>query len=430
VRGPRRRFLRGSGCVVLAIPVFEALAGLGTSRRRAAAAEPTRRLVMYFVPEGQLDETKMPVSAWFPKAGANPRDFALAPIMQPLLPYKNEILVFKGIDHQSAHVAGSNHESSMVHALTAGGGESVDQSIAARVGGGHRFRSLELGIKTGSGTDGRLSYSSGKSIPSENSPERAFGRLFTSAAADRQVGASGNQALEAIFARRRSVIDAVKVEIEAATREVGAADRPRLDAYLTSLREVEKSLQASQRPAPISCKSPNLEATATDDFAVIGKQHMDILALALACDLTPVASVQWSRSGSGEKYTFLGNTTDTIHHGFSHGQTSPQKREFLQKIYTWYMTQYAYFIAKLKSIDEGGKSVFDSTAVVWFSHFGNGQGHTALNVPYVIAGSAGGRIKVGQFLDFKNVPQSRLFASLGAAMSANVSGGGGLPGVT
>jgi hypothetical protein len=152
---------------------------------------------------------------------------------------------------------------------------------------------------------------------------------------------------------------------------------------------------------------------------------MDILALALACDLTPVATIQWSRSGSGEKYPFLGNTTDTIHHGFSHGQSSPQKREFLQKIYTWYMSQYAYLITKLKEVDEGGRSLFDSSAIVWCSHFGNGQGHTPHNVPYVIAGSAGGKIKVGQFLEFKDVSQSRMFTGLASAFGVSLLGFGG-----
>jgi hypothetical protein len=401
--------LRGAGAA-LALPWLEALDGRGPRPARAQAAP--RRFVAVFSSNGVIQE------AWRP-TGAETA-FELGPSLAPLLPHKSDVVVVQGLTLRckgavhpaamSAWLTGTPADSTFVRGPGNAGwatGPSVDQVIAAEIAkaGRTRFRSLELGVKTESGSDlgGYRMIFSGPSqpIPPENSPLGAFSRLFAS------VGArpGDTAATERLLAQRRSILDAVKGEYARVQARVGAEDRARLEAHLASVREIEADLLAvgSAAPAP-ACGKPAVTDAA--DIPAIAKLHMDIIAAALACDLVRVASLQFMRSGAQNTYPWIG--VDDKHHDLGHrpdGDTAA--RDKLVKIETWYAAQVAYLIARLKE-----RSLLDSTLVLWGNELGVGNTHDTKNAPFVLAGRAGGRLRTGRFVKHPGASHNNLLVSV------------------
>jgi Protein of unknown function (DUF1552) len=144
----------------------------------------------------------------------------------------------------------------------------------------------------------------------------------------------------------------------------------------------------------------------------MGARQIDLLVLALACGQTRVASLQWSRSVSQVRFTWLG-ISDT-HHGLSHmPDTDPDSQTKLTLINQWYASQFANLITKLKSYPEGDGTLFDRCLLFWCNELGKGNIHSRNDAPYVLAGSAGGALKTGRLLQYPgDVPHNNLLVSL------------------
>src|SRR4030095_2876842 len=144
---------------------------------------------------------------------------------------------------------------------------------------------------------------------------------------------------------------------------------------------------------------------------------MYLMILALQCDLTRVASLQWSTAESTviHEWLPLEYPGTKEHHMMPHNesvevsaranmvdqQTALTIRSDLTKIHNWYAQQFAYMLGKLKAIDEGnGKSLLDNMLFFWTNELGEGGKHTYVNVPMVLAGSCGGQLPTGRYLDF------------------------------
>ena len=374
---------------------------------------------------------------WLPQAGANgDTDFTLSPILSPLGPYRADLNVIAGLYQQGG--GGDGHQNGIGGMLTGqslnpgpfqGGansgtsgwaaGVSIDQRIAAAVGGSTRFRSLELGVQVGSADNwSRMSYAgSDRPIPPEESPLGAYARLFGAS------GASPDELMR-MRARRRSVLDAVLGQFNAVSARVSVADRARLDAHATSIREIERRLDAQGMPGG-ACRDPGAPAapalpadiTANDNYPAVGRLQMDLLAMALACDLTRVASLQWSRSVSQVRFTWLDIREG--HHDLSHlPDTDDAAVDKLTRINTWYAEQMAYLVGKLAEAEEAdGTRMLDSSLVLWCNELGKGNSHSRMNAPYVLAGSAGGALATGRFLQYTgDPPHNDLLVSLLNAM--------------
>jgi hypothetical protein len=295
------------------------------------------------------------------------------------------------------------------------GGISVDQRIAAAIGTSTRLRSLELGVEVVSADNwSRMSYlGSNRPVPPEDSPLHAYQRLFG--------GEAGSPAALALLrARRRSVLDAVKGQFAALAARVGASDRARLEAHATSIREIELRLDA-QAVASAACVDPGAPrppaSPSNDDFPAIGALQMDLLVLALACDLTRVASLQWSRAVSQVRHTWLGIREG--HHDLSHlPDDDAAAQAKLTQINTWYASQLAYLAGKMAAIpDVDGKRLLDASLILWCNELGKGNSHSRQNAPYVLLGSAGGALSTGRFLSYPgSPPHNNLLTSLLIAM--------------
>jgi hypothetical protein len=235
-----------------------------------------------------------------------------------------------------------------------------------------------------------------------------------------------------LAAKRKSVIDAAKAQFDSIKTELGAEDRARLEAHLGAIREAEKELVGTPggasgggAPAPttIDCKGPQLGAGGAD-LAVKTKQQMDLVVMALACRLTPVVTLQWSQTGCPETFPWLPEKTTDVYHGWVHNDKGNAAYTAQWKVcMRWFSEQFAYLLGRMKSINEGAGSLLDNSAVVMVSSFGHAGGHSPINVPFVIAGKAGGALKPGQFLDFSGGPQphNRVFITLGKAFGIDMA---------
>lgn len=415
----RRTFLRGASGASIALPLLEAMG-------RGAVPIPKRFVVM-FSPNGTVREN------WLPKGGQT--DFTLSPILSPLEAHRKDIVVVSGVDQQQGG-GGGGHVRGMGCMLTGmpvnaggswegdgswGSGISVDQEIANHIGKDTKFRSLELGVGVGLGPPGgipvtvwtRMSYLGNNSpLPPENSPYKAFARIFAGQGAD----ANGTLRLRA---SRRTVLDGLKAEYTALVAKLGAADRARVDSHLQAIRQIEEALDRSPDGAS-ACEVPKqtaaIDVLKNDNYGVVGRLQIDLMVNAMACDLTRVASLQWSHSVGETRFTWL--DINEGHHEISHkGDSDTTARDQLTKINRWYAEQLAYLIAKLKAVPQEGGTMLDHTLILWCNELGKGNAHSGTDAPYVLAGRAGGTLRTERYLSFQGaVPHNNLLVSLLNAM--------------
>jgi hypothetical protein len=136
-----------------------------------------------------------------------------------------------------------------------------------------------------------------------------------------------------------------------------------------------------------------------DQYLQAGQLQMDLAAAALACDQTRIITLQWSYAESEHLFQFLGHSGN--HHVISHDfSQSGANFEAYNAIQTWYAKQLAYFLGKLDAYQEGDRTLLDNTLVLWATEIGESTQHDLTLMPYVLAGSAGGKIATGRLLDF------------------------------
>jgi len=408
----RRALLRGIGGTAIALPWLEAM-----TENNAQAASPPRRIIFVFSQNGSLFDRFVPTT------DASGSITAMSKMLAPLDPFKAKLLVLGGIDMMSCEKNSTNytgkidvgHGLSRRHMLTgtaaiedgsgAGlpGGPSIDQAIAQQVGSATKFRSIELGVQV---VDSPMVSLSAKTIvPPINDPKTAFSKFFAGVSSAGQPMV--DPAMVRLQKRRQSILDYVKPDFAKLKSRLGASDGVLLDTHLASIREVERSLTVAAPTITAGCVPPDLSKAPVDtshgneagpnaDFMPLGYAQMDVLAAAIACDLTRVATLQWG--GTGVYSPFLGSTFTKDHHTISHDDQSAPGSP-IEVIQNWYAKHFAYLLGKLDSMAEGNGTVLDNTAVVWFSEIAQGS-HEHYDMPFIIGGSAGGYIKTGRYLNF------------------------------
>jgi hypothetical protein len=409
----RRTLLTGAAGTAIALPWLEVFA----PRRALAQAALPRRFIVVFTPNGLLP-------SWTP-AGSE-RDFALSPTLAPLAPHQDDLVVIRGLYQQGG--GGDGHQNGMGGMLTGaklnagqfGGtgsapagwasGPSVDQRIAEAIGGVTKLRSLELGVQVGQADNwGRMCYrASNQPLPPEDDPAAVYARVFEDLHTE-------PAALERLQRRRQSILDTVAGEYQRVARSLGTADRKRLDAHLDAVRDVELRLTRAGHQSGGNCSDPVLPAVAkdaNDAYPEIGALQTDLLVMALACDLTRVASLQWSRSVSQTRFTWLGISDG--HHDLSHlGDDDALAVDKLTRIGSWYAEQLASLIAKLKAVPEGDGTLFDNTLIFFCNELGKGNTHSRKDASYVLAGGAAAPFETGRFLHYEgDIPHNNLLVSL------------------
>jgi len=418
----RRTFLRGAGGAAIALPWLEAM----RPRRAQAATSPVKRFIVMFSADGTIP------SAWTPTPGASETDFTLSPILAPLEAHKADVVVVSGLEQKGG--GGDGHQTGMggmltgqmlnsgpfagVGAAPAGWpmGPSVDQRIAEGLAVPTQLRSLELGVQVGAADNwGRMIYrAANQPLPPDDDPAGVYARVFSDLHTDPAI-------LARLRRRRQSILDGVGAQFTRTSARLGNADRQRLDAHLTAVREIETRLTTDLVVNNPSCHDPTItpvSAAANDAFPAVGALQMDLMVMALACDIARVASLQWSRSVSQTRFSWL-NITEG-HHDLSHRSDDDVAAvDKLTRINTWYAQQLAALVSRLKATPDGaGGTLFDNTLVLWCNELAKGNTHGRLGAPYVLAGSAGGALRTGRFLryDGQGLPHNNMLVSILNAM--------------
>jgi hypothetical protein len=415
----RRTILRGAAGAAIALPWLEAM-----MPRRARADAPPKRFIVMFSADGTLP------TEWTPTGTETA--FTLSPILTPLLPHQADLVIVQGLFQQGS--GGDGHQNGIGGMLTGtplnpgpfagvgappagwATGQSVDQRIADGLAAPTPFHSIELGVQVGTADNwGRMIYRAGNQpLPPTDDPAAVYASVFSDLHTD-------PVALARLRTRHKSILDAVGAEYARIENQLGSADQQRLDAHLTAVREIETRLTTDLVVNNPACQDPVLtpvSAQENDSYPAVGALQMDLLTMALACDLTRVASLQWSRSVSQVRFTWLGIPDG--HHDLSHrSDTDADAVSKLTQINTWYATQMAGLISRLKSTpDAGGGTLFDNTLMLWCNELAKGNTHSRQDAPYVLAGNAGGTLATGRFVSYEGqgLPHNNLMVSLLNAM--------------
>ncbi len=412
-RPSRRAFLHALLTASIGLPWLE------TFRARTGHAQSagSQRFIVMFSPNGTIYDQ------WVPSGSET--DFELSPILTPLASHQSDLVIVEGLKQQGG--GGDGHQNGIGGMLTGdellpgrfagqgappagwAKGPSIDQRIADAIGPSMPFRSLELGVQPGAADNwGRMCYRA-RNLPltPREDPGAVFDDVFGYALLDPAEREQRRQ-------RSASILDYVKGEFEALSAEVSASDRQRLQAHLTQLREVERRLD-QQSMAVAQCELPERPpelGDSNDRFPAIGEAMLDLLVLALACGRTNVASLQWSRSVSSTRFTWLDITRG--HHDLSHlPDDDADAQAQLTRINTWYAERFAGLIDRLKAHQEADGTLFDQCLLLWCNELGKGNTHSRAKAPYVLAGSAGGALRTGRFLRYpEGTPHNNLLVSL------------------
>jgi hypothetical protein len=391
----RRTFLRAAG-VTLALPWLEAMTPLFGAA--AKTSRPPRRFV------GISNALGLHGPHLFP---AHPgRNYEPSRYLKAIDDLRNDFTVISGASHP--HVGGGHKaEACILSAAPMTGGNfrntiSLDQYMAKQLGNETRFPSLVLNTK---GENSPSYTENGSMIPAENSPLRLFNRLFvpdTPEAAARQVRR---------LAQGRSIMDLVGDEAKAMQRRVGAGDREKLDAYFTSVRELEQRLAANEgwahKPKPKVDVPPPKEVTNANDLIARQNVMHEVMYLALQTDSTRFLTLH--TNGSGEVIPIEG--VEEGYHQLSHHGLDAEKIEQLALIEAAQVAAWGAFVRKLKETPEGDSTLLDHTMVLLTSNLGNASAHDNRNMPVLFAG---GGFRHGQHLAFdqkNNYPLPNLYVS-------------------
>jgi hypothetical protein len=410
----RRAVLRGAGGIAIALPWLEIME---PTRPARAAAPAAQRFVAIYTPGGTV------LDQWRPTGTET--DFALSPILRPFEAQKEHLLVLDGLDMTSA--VGEQDQSGMIAWLTGtaqagtfefAGGPSIDQVLAQRLAEKGRRPSLELAVRWGTGKSHGtvtpmdiISFRDNDTfdpVPPLLDPAAIWSELFGDNPDDGDWD--------------RSILDAVGQRYHSLAARLGSEDRARLDAHLTLIRELEQSLAQVACTAPELVETPGYDPLAglmadndgkvrhpeTDAaIPVVGKLMMDMLVMALACDLTPVGSLMWSDSESKHTFPWLG-LNETYRFYQNDGGYHPEECATIQ---TWYQEQHAYLIAKMAGIDMGGHSLLSESVVFIGSHIQGPADHLKKSMPFLLAGGGGG-LRTGRYLEYDHPPHNDLLVAL------------------
>ena len=418
-RHSRRAFLRGMG-VTMALPWLESFNVWGDEpRRNKPASESPVRLAVLFSGNGFHSKE------WWAKGGGKAME--LGKVLAPLSEFREKMLFVLGLFHAEAR-KGNIHSSQTGNLLSgapiASGGEirsgmSFDQMLAQTYGRSTKVPSLVLGCERSNPAvhknysmlySSHISWSSPTTpTPLELYPALAFDRLFKD---DANPG-------------DKSVLDAVLSDAQDLRRNISASDQRKLDEYLDSVREVERRIENAGKRGELQGWRPTLDkpniARPADGIPQDIGEHMrlmmDILVLGFQTDTTRITTLKLNNDHSALRFPNLPSVQQVghgidymIHHLLSHSDG-----EDWLKVNQFFVEQLAYLARKLDAIQEGPRTLLDNTMLLHCSSMMAGAKHDNDQLPVIMLGGAGGRIKGGRVLDYKDKPERqlcRLFMSM------------------
>jgi hypothetical protein len=457
---PRRAFLRGLGGVALGLPFLESLVPSGA---QAQQAQPIQRFGVFFGCNG------VDMSRWFPSGayGVMNDDHLRGTANEALIPFRSKLLIPRGV-HMAPRSGGrdpgggDDHGRCMAHKLTSypaaldtglARGESIDYLLARAINPGPEGArrpplNLMVGRPGGFGALDYISYSGpGQAVAAVNNPWNAYSNLISL----NPVGEQTEEARARILARRESVLDLVRTQFDRLrTLPLSTLDQQKLDMHFTAVREIEVQVSATG----FACIDPDIEmratpfqsnsASATEEaqYPAVADLQLDIFALALACDLTRVATMHFDRGSGGPTFRWDDMNHEYNHHKLSHGKVRDDCfgesvangcdnvagfQDMLHSIDRWHQRKYARLLERLDSYKEAdGRSVLDNSVILYANEMSDGKLHSFMDLPFIIAGSGAGKFRQNLYFPLgpegqtdESAPHNRLLNTIVNALGVD-----------
>jgi hypothetical protein len=404
----------------VALPLLESMLPAIGSVARAAQLSPTR-FTGIFVPHGAAP------GYWVP---SGERNFELPFIYKPLEKVRDQVVITSGLWAKASEnppgVTGADHFVAAAYLCgvkprkTTGAdieaGTTLDQVIAQHIGQETLMPSVQLAVEdpganaSNCGEGYSCVYTNSISwatpvrpLPMQVNPQVVFERLFGDGGTAEQRTARREQ--------QRSILDSVTTSLQGLEGKLGASDRVRLDQYLEDVREIERRLQIATKA---STDAPTLAMPygVPESFDEHIKLQFDLLALAFQGDISRVSTLLYARDLTGRVYPDSG--TNISFHGGSHHAEDPGRVAQYAQLNQYHVKTIAYLAEKLKSIPDGDGTLLDHSLILYGSNMGNSNQHLHYDVPHVLIGGAGGKLKGNRHLAFpsRTVPTSNLLLSI------------------
>jgi hypothetical protein len=288
------------------------------------------------------------------------------------------------------------------------GNVSIDQFMADEIGHQTRFPSLTVGSEGGIHGGCQIAWTkSGVRVPPITGPADLFDKLFVSDSQDRLARRNQENRLQA------SILDAGLADANRLSRQVNREDKDKLDEYFTSIRDVEKRLELRRRWAGLPKPKPPFERPENKSKVQNLPILYELIALALQTDSTRIATLE-----IGGDFLPQDLGIDKSYHGLSHHGNDEAAIKHLITLENYQIEQFGKFIARLSKIEDGDRTLLDSTAVLFGSGIGDANSHKNSDLPIVLAG---GGYRHGEFKRLpatgsNKVPLCNLYVDLAQRM--------------
>jgi hypothetical protein len=422
----RRTLLRGAG-VTLALPLLDSMIPAQTPLSKTAAV-PKTRFTGIFVPHG------MAPGYWIPE-GPTLEAGKLPFIMQPLEPFRDHTVIMSGLWSKSAEpppgVTGADHWVAAAFMCankpkkTTGAdiqdGTTIDQLIAQKIGQESLVPSLQLAIEdpgansSNCGEGYSCAYTNSISwatptqpLPMELNPQVVFEKLF----GDAQAKTAEERALRR--EQDRSILDSVTQKLARFKQDLSSTDRAKVEEYTDDIRELERRLDiAKKATGTVTSEGVVVPTGIPESFDEHVKLHADLQVLAFKADISRVSTVLYARDLTGRAYP-ASDVPSLSFHGGSHHAENPDRIAEYSKLNQYHVKCLAYYLDKLKSTPDGDGTLLDHSLVLYGTNMGDSNQHLHYDVPHILVGGAGGKLKGGRHLAFptKTISSGNLLLSI------------------
>jgi hypothetical protein len=355
----------------------------------------------------------MAMEYWTPKGEGSA--FELSPILEPLAPFRNQMLVLSGIKANWNYIHAGASGSFLTGTTRGGRNEveivadvSMDQLLAKRLARETQVASLELAMDppaNAGACTGNLScvYTHTLSwrnptqpLPMEWNPRAVFEKLFGDS------GSTDRSAQAARLRQHKSMLDSVSQKLASLKQELGPQDRVKVDEYTEALRDVERRIQKAELQRDIELPAMEQPQGAPPVFEDHLALMLDLQLLAFQCDLTRVISFMIGKEQSARPYPQIG--VPEAHHPLSHHNNIPELIAHMSKINRYHAHLFSQYLAKLRATPDGDGSLLDHMTILYGSGISNSTQHSGVNLPLLVVGGGAGRLKGGRHLKYSDQP--------------------------
>ena len=401
---PRRTVLRGIGAT-LALPLLDAMVPALVPTLKGAG-RPVRRLGVVYVPNG------MAMEFWTPKAEGTA--YEMTPILTPLEDFRKQMLVVSGLKafwtpaHAGASTTFLTGAAGVAGETAPRADISIDQIAAGSFGRDTQLASLELAIDARANAGqcsgnhscvytNTISWRSRTTpLPMENNPRAVFERLFGDSSS------TDPAARRARIEHDRSVIDSVNEKLADLRREIGPADRLKVDEYLEGIRDVERRIQKAEEQSHVELPLVQQPEGIPASFEDHVKLMFDLQLLAYQTDLTRVITFMMGREVSSRTYPEIG--VPDAHHPLSHHEYDAHKIATMAKINVFHATLFAAYLKRLRETADGDGSLLDHIVMLYGCGMSDSNAHSPVNVPVLVLGGGSGTLQGGRHLKYSGDP--------------------------